>query len=45
MKFGDMLPFPNKELNPVLRLIGMQESDIMEIREILLTEVKKQNAE
>ena len=41
MKFST--PFPNKEMPPILRKYGFQESDIIEIREILLKEVKRQN--
>jgi len=39
------LPFPNGLLNPILRTNGWQESDIMDIREMLLEEIKRQNKE
>jgi len=41
MKFST--PFPNGQMNPLLRKFGFQESDILEIREMLLEEVKRQN--
>ncbi len=37
------MPFPEGQLNPLLKAKGWQESDIMEIRELLLKEVKRQN--
>lgn len=42
MKFST--PFPNGQLSPLLRKNGWKESDIMEIREFLLEEIKRQNA-
>ncbi len=38
-------PFPNGEMSPILKAKGWQESDIMDIRERLLEEVKRQNQE
>ena len=35
--------FPNGEMNPLLRIAGWQESDIMDIREVLVAEIKRQN--
>lgn len=39
------IPFPNKKLNPALKNFGFKKSDIMEIREMLLKEIKRQNNE
>ena len=36
-------PFPDGEMNPILKLAGWQIKDIWEIREMLLREVKRQN--
>lgn len=36
-------PFPDGYMNSVLRLAGWRESDVMEIREILIKEIKEQN--
>ena len=36
-------PVPNGELSPILKAKGWQESDIMDIREMLLEEVRRQN--
>jgi len=41
MKFT--VPFPAGELNPFLRDFGFVEEDILEIRKILLKEIKRQN--
>ena len=41
MKFEP--PFPKGHLNPKLEKLGWQESDIMDIREILIKEIKRQN--
>lgn len=36
-------PFPNEEMSLMLRNMGWQESDIMDIREMLMKEIKCQN--
>lgn len=41
-KFG--VPMPNG-LSPILRKYGFTEKDIMDIREILMKEIKRQNEE
>ena len=41
MKFNP--PFPLGHLNPILSVAGWQESDIMDIREVLVAEIKRQN--
>ena len=41
MKFQP--PFPDGQMNPKLKKFGFQESDIMDIREMLLKEIKRQN--
>jgi len=43
MKFS--LPFPNNQLSPLLRENGWREGGILEIREMLLEETRRQNKE
>ena len=41
MKFSH--PFPDGTMSLLLKNYGFQESDIMDIREILIEEIKRQN--
>ncbi len=38
-------PFPNGELSPILALKGWTKKDILDIREELQEEIKRQNEE
>jgi len=41
MKFSH--PFPNGYMAPELKAFGFEERDIMDIRETILKEIKRQN--
>ena len=39
------VPFPDGQMNPLLRKHGFKEEDILEIRKILTDEIKRQNSQ